>query len=269
MTYTAPVDDILSALKTVAHLDARLANGLYPGLDADTIRAVLEEAGKFASDVLAPLNQSADRAGLKLVDGVVETPPGFREAYNQFAAGGWTALPCPETYGGQGLPEIVSAPVGEIWNAANLAFGVCPLLTQGAIHAIEVGGSDALKETYLPKMVSGQWTGTMNLTEPHAGSDLSVIKSRAEPQLDGTYRITGTKIFISYGEHDMVENIIHLVLARLPDAPEGTRGISLFLVPKYLLNADGSLGSRNDGVCAGIEHKRGIKASPTCIRKCA
>ena len=267
MTYTAPVDDILSALKTVAHLDARLANGLYPGLDADTIRAVLEEAGKFASDVLAPLNQSADRAGLKLVDGVVETPPGFREAYNQFAAGGWTALPCPETYGGQGLPEIVSAPVGEIWNAANLAFGVCPLLTQGAIHAIEVGGSDALKETYLPKMVSGQWTGTMNLTEPHAGSDLSVIKSRAEPQSDGTYRITGTKIFISYGEHDMVENIIHLVLARLPDAPEGTRGISLFLVPKYLLNADGSLGSRNDVVCAGIEHKLGIKASPTCVMK--
>jgi acyl-CoA dehydrogenase len=267
MTYTAPVDDILSALKTVADLDARLANGVYPGLDGETIRAVLEEAGKFASDVLAPLNWSGDRVGLKLVDGCVETPPGFRDAYAQFAAGGWSALPCPQTYGGQGLPEIVSAPVCEIWNAANMAFGMCPLLTQGAIHAIEAGGSDALKGTYLPKMVSGEWTGTMNLTEPHAGSDLSGLKTRAELQSDGSYRITGTKIFISYGEHDLAENIIHLVLARLPDSQESTRGISLFLVPKFLVNADGSLGARNDVICAGIEHKLGLIASPTCVMK--
>jgi acyl-CoA dehydrogenase len=267
MTYTAPVDDIVSALKTAADLDGRLANGLYPGLDADTIRAVFEEAGKFAAEALAPLNAIGDRTGSKLVNGGVQSPPGFKEAYRQFADGGWSALPCPEAYGGQGLPEIVSAAVCEIWNSANMAFGMCPLLTQGAIHAIEAGGSDELKATYLPKMISGAWTGTMNLTEPHAGSDLSDLKSRAERQSDGTYRISGTKIFISYGEHDMAENIIHLVLARLPDAPAGTRGISLFLVPKFLLNADGSLGARNDVICAGVEHKLGIMASPTCVMK--
>jgi acyl-CoA dehydrogenase len=267
MTYTAPVDDIIFALKAVAGLDARLANGLYPGLDAETIRAVFEQAGTFASDVLAPLNASGDRAGSKLVNGAVITPAGFKDAYTQFASGGWSALPCPEAYGGQGLPEIVSAAVCEIWNSANMAFGMCPLLTQGAIHAIEAGGSDTLKATYLPKMISGAWTGTMNLTEPHAGSDLSELKTRAERQGDGSYKITGTKIFISFGEHDMAENIIHLVLARLPDAPGGTRGISLFLVPKFLLNVDGSVGARNDVVCAGIEHKLGITASPTCIMK--
>ncbi|MBR2537175.1 MAG: acyl-CoA dehydrogenase [Hyphomicrobium sp.] len=267
MSYSAPVDDIVTALKTVADLDVRLANGLYPGLDADTVRAVLDEAGNFAADVLAPLNWSGDRVGARWQDGNVSTPPGFADAYRQFSAAGWSALPCSEEFGGQGLPEIISSSVGEIWNAANLAFGLCPLLTQGAIHAIEAGGSDALKQTYLPKMVSGQWTGTMNLTEPHAGSDLSGLKTRAEKQADGTYRITGTKIFITCGEHDMAENIIHLVLARLPDAPAGTRGISLFLVPKFLLTADGTPGARNDVVCAGIEHKLGIMASPTCIMK--
>jgi acyl-CoA dehydrogenase len=267
MTYTAPVDDIISALKAVAGLDARLANGLYPGLDAETIRAVFDEAGSFASDVLAPLNASGDRTGSKLVNGAVVTPAGFKDAYTQFVSGGWSALPCPEAYGGQGLPEIVSAAVCEIWNSANMAFGMCPLLTQGAIHAIEAGGTETLKATYLPKMISGEWTGTMNLTEPHAGSDLSELKTRAERLAGGTYKISGTKIFISYGEHDMAENIIHLVLARLPDAPGGTRGISLFLVPKFLLNTDGSVGARNDVVCAGIEHKLGITASPTCVMK--
>ncbi len=267
MTYSAPVDDIVAALKTVADLDSRLASGIYSGLDAETIRAVFEEAGKFAADVLAPLNWSGDRVGSKLIDGSVVTPPGFRQAYRQFSDAGWSSLPCSEAHGGQGLPEIVSSAVCEIWNSANLAFGLCPLLTQGAIHAIEAGGSEALQATYLPKMVSGQWTGTMNLTEPHAGSDLSELKTRAERQGDGTYRITGTKIFITCGDHDMAENIIHLVLARLPDAPAGTRGISLFLVPKFLLNADGSLGERNDVICAGLEHKLGIMASPTCVMK--
>ncbi|MEQ1672549.1 MAG: acyl-CoA dehydrogenase family protein, partial [Hyphomicrobium sp.] len=267
MTYSAPVDDIVTALKTVADLDSRLANGLYPGLDGETIRAVLDEAGKFAGDVLAPLNWSGDRTGAKWSGGHVTTPAGFRDAYKQFTAGGWSALPCPEEFGGQGLPEIVSVSVCEIWNSANLAFGLCPLLTQGAIHAIETGGSDTLKATYLPKMVSGEWTGTMNLTEPHAGSDLSELKTRAERHADGSYRITGTKIFITCGEHDMADNIIHLVLARLPDAPGGTRGISLFLVPKFLLKDDGSVGARNDVICAGIEHKLGIMASPTCVMK--
>ena len=267
MTYSAPVDDIITALKTVADLDSRLADGTYPGLDADTIRAVFDEAGKFAADVLAPLNWSGDRTGAKLIDGVVVTPPGFSQAYKLFTESGWSALPCSETHGGQGLPEIISSAVCEIWNSANLAFGLCPLLTQGAIHAIEAGGSEALQATYLPKMVSGQWTGTMNLTEPHAGSDLSELKARAQRNGDGTYSITGTKIFITCGDHDMAENIIHLVLARLPDAAAGTRGISLFLVPKILLNADGSLGGRNDVVCAGLEHKLGIMASPTCVMK--
>ncbi|WP_041320920.1 acyl-CoA dehydrogenase [Hyphomicrobium denitrificans] len=267
MTYQAPVDDIVFALKTAAGLDDLLQRGLYVGLDADTIGAVIEEAGKFGAEVLAPLNASGDKVGSKFTDSAVTTPPGFRDAYRQFAEGGWSSLPCAETFGGQGLPQIVSAAVGEIWNASNVSFGLCPLLTQGAIHAIEAGSSDAIKAKYLPKMVAGTWTGTMNLTEPHAGSDLGPLSTRAEPQSDGTYRITGTKIFITYGEHDMAENIIHLVLARLPNAPAGTRGISLFLVPKFLVHDDGSLGGRNDVVCAGIEHKLGIMASPTCVMK--
>ncbi len=267
MTYNAPVDDIFAALKAVADLDRRLSDGLYPGLDAETIRAVLEQAGSFASEVLDPLNASGDKAGSKLVDGAVVTPAGFRDAYRQFASAGWSALPCAEAYGGQGLPEIVSVSVCEIWNSANMAFGMCPLLTQGAIHALEAGGSEALKAVYLPKMIAGDWTGTMNLTEAHAGSDLSDIKTRAVGQDDGTYFITGTKIFISFGDHDMAENIIHLVLARLPDAPAGTRGISLFLVPKFHVKDDGTLGEANDVVCAGVEHKLGITASPTCVMK--
>jgi alkylation response protein AidB-like acyl-CoA dehydrogenase len=267
MTYQAPVDDILLALKTAADFPGLAERGIYDGLDEDTLRSVIEEAGKFGADVLAPLNETGDRIGSKLVDGTVVTPPGWKEAYQAFAAGGWSALPAPEPYGGQGLPEIVSMAVGEIWNAANLSFGLCPLLTQGAIHALDAHGSDELKRRYLPKMVSGEWTGTMNLTEPQAGSDLGALKSKAVKQADGTYRIFGTKIFITYGDHELTDNIIHMVLARLPDAPPGTRGISLFLVPKRLVNDDGSLGARNDVVCAGLEHKLGIHASPTCVLK--
>ena len=265
MTYQAPVDDIFFALKTAGGLDEFLTAGTFDGLDEDTVRAVIEEAGNFGADVLAPLNWSGDRAGSKLANGQVQTPTGFAQAYKAFADGGWSALPCPTEYGGQGLPEIVAMAVCEIWNAANLSFGLCPLLTQGAIDAISVGGSDALKAAYLPNMISGKWTGTMNLTEPHAGSDLSALTTKAARHADGNYRINGTKIFITFGDHEMTENIIHLVLARLPDAPPGTRGISLFLVPKYLVNADGSLGARNDVVCVGLEHKLGIMASPTCV----
>lgn len=265
MTYQAPVDDIVFALKTAAGLDDLIDRGIYPGLDAETIAAVIEEAGKFGAEVLAPLNASGDKTGSKFSDTLVTTPQGFRDAYRQFAAGGWSTLPCSERFGGQGLPEVVSAAVSEIWHASNVSFGLCPLLTQGAIHAIETGGSEDLKAKFLPKMVAGTWTGTMNLTEPQAGSDLGALSTRAVRQDDGTYRITGTKIFITYGEHDMAENIIHLVLARLRDAPQGTRGISLFLVPKFFINADGSPGERNDVICAGIEHKLGIMASPTCV----
>ena len=267
MTYQAPVDDILHALKAAADLDDLIAHGLLDGVDEDTIRAVISEAGKFGAEVLDPLSAPGDRVGSKLIDGKVVTPPGWSQAYQQFAAGGWGALAAPEEWGGQNLPQVVATAAGEVWNASNLAFGLCPLLTFGAIDAVEAQGNEELKRTYLPKMVSGEWTGTMNLTEPHAGSDLSQLKTRAVKHADGSYRLTGTKIFITYGDHEMTENIIHLVLARLPDAPHGTRGISLFLVPKYLVNKDGSLGARNDVECAGLEHKLGIHASPTCVMK--
>jgi alkylation response protein AidB-like acyl-CoA dehydrogenase len=267
MTYQAPVDDIMHALKSAAGLDELMARGLIGELDEATIRAVIEEAGKFGAEVLDPLSAPGDKSGSKLVNGKVETPPGWRDAYQAFAAGGWGSLSAAEEWGGQNLPAIVATVAGEIWNSANMGFGLCPLLTLGAIDAIEAQASDALKRTYLPKMVSGEWSGTMNLTEPHAGSDLSQLKTRAEKQADGSYRLFGTKIFITYGEHELTDNIIHLVLARLPDAPPGTRGISLFLVPKILVNADGSLGAHNDVVCAGVEHKLGIHASPTCVMK--
>jgi 3-(methylsulfanyl)propanoyl-CoA dehydrogenase len=267
MTYQAPVDDILQALKSAAGLDDLIGRGLLGGVDEDTIRAVIEEAGKFGAEVLDPLSATGDRAGSKLIDGKVVTPEGWKEAYQQFAAGGWGALSAPEEWGGQNLPQVIATAAGEVWNSANLAFGLCPLLTFGAIDAIEAQGSEELKRLYLPKMVSGEWTGTMNLTEPHAGSDLSALKTRAVKQPDGSYRIFGTKIFITYGDHELTDNIIHLVLARLPDAPPGTRGISLFLVPKVLVGKDGSLGARNDVICAGVEHKLGIHASPTCVMK--
>ena len=267
MTYQAPVDDIMHALKTAAGLDGLIASGVLEGVDEETIRAVIAEAGKFGAEVLEPLDAVGDRAGSKLVDGEVVTPPGWKEAYAQYVAGGWNGLGAPQKWGGQELPQVVATAAAEIWDSANLAFGLCPLLTHGAIDALEAQGSDELKRTYLPKMVTGEWTGTMNLTESHAGSDLGQLRTRAERRADGTYRILGTKIFITYGDHEMTDNIVHLVLARLPDAPPGTRGISLFLVPKYLVNADGSLGARNDVTCAGVEHKLGIHASPTCVMK--
>ncbi|MEL6372765.1 MAG: acyl-CoA dehydrogenase [Pseudomonadota bacterium] len=267
MTYQAPVDDIMLSLKSAGRLEEMVAAGHLDGLDQETVRAIVEEAGKFASDVLDPLNRPGDLAGAQLSDGKVATPEGWQQAYDQFVEGGWAALPGPARYGGQGLPETVAMAACEIWNAANLSFGLCPLLTQGAIGALLATGSDELKEKYLPNMIAGAWTGTMNLTEPHAGSDLSLLKTTATPQDDGTYRLRGTKIYISYGEHELTENIIHFVLARLPDAPQGTRGISLFLVPKMMVNDDGSLGARNDVICAGLEHKMGIHAAPTCTMK--
>jgi alkylation response protein AidB-like acyl-CoA dehydrogenase len=266
MAYVTPIDDMMLAMETAAGLDDLITDGTIT-TDKDTIRAVIEEAGKFGAAVLEPLNWSGDREGAKLVNGAVQTPKGFKEAYAAFAEAGWTALPCAEEHGGQGLPQMVAMAAAEIWNATNMGFGLCPLLTNGAIDALEAHGTPAQKATYLSKMVSGRWTGTMNLTEPQSGSDLSHMQTKAVKQADGTYRITGTKIFITYGDHEMTENIVHLVLARLPDAPPGTRGISLFIVPKFLVKPDGSPGTRNDVVCAGVEHKLGIHASPTCVMK--
>ncbi len=263
MTYRAPVDDMLAAMR-VAGLDEALADGLHPDLSMDLVRSVLEEAGKVAGDVLAPLNRVGDVQGAKLKDGAITMPPGFREAYHAWAEGGWNALASPEAFGGQGLPALLNAACLEMWNAANMAFALGPLLTVGAIEALTAHGTPDLQQTYLPKLVSGEWMGTMNLTEPQAGSDLAALRTRAERVGDGTYRITGQKIYITYGEHDLTDNIVHLVLARLPDAPAGTRGISLFLVPKFFVNADGSLGAQNDVRCHSIEHKLGINASPTC-----
>ena len=267
MTYRAPVEDIMFALNTAVGLPGLIEREVYDGLDSDTVRAILEEAGRFGSDVLDPLNQIGDTAGSKLNDGDVTTPEGWKDAYTQFCEGGWCALSGPEQYGGQALPEVVSVAVSEIWNSANMSFSLCPLLSHGATAALQSHGSEELKNTYMPKMVSGEWPGTMNLTEPHCGSDLGALRTRAERQDDGTYKLYGTKIFISYGDHDLSENIVHLVLARASDAPEGTRGISLFLVPKFLVNEDGTVGGRNDVVTAGVEHKLGIHASPTCTLK--
>jgi alkylation response protein AidB-like acyl-CoA dehydrogenase len=255
---------MLATMRHVAGLDRLIADGLAPELEGGVAEAVLDEAAKFATDVIAPLNRVGDLNGSKLKDGAVTTPPGWKEAYKAWAEAGWNSLPAPEAYGGQGLPTLLQSACIEMWNSAAFAFALGPLLTVGAIEALYAHGSDHLKETYLAKLVSGEWMGTMNLTEPQAGSDLNALRSKAERQSDGTYRITGQKIFITYGEHDLTENIVHLVLARLPDAPPGTRGISLFLVPKYLVNADGSLGAHNDLRCSGIEHKLGIHASPTC-----
>jgi acyl-CoA dehydrogenase len=259
MTYRAPVGDIAFMMKHVAGLTAGQASGIYADLDDETLDAILNEAGKFAAERLAPLNWTGDRAGTSLKDGVVTTPPGWKAAYTDWAAAGWLALAADERFGGQGLPILLSSACTEIWNAANMAFALNPLLTMGAIEALAQHGSKDLQDRYLTKLVSGEWTGTMNLTEPQAGSDLAALRAKAEPQGDGTYKITGQKIYITYGEHDLTSNILHLVLARLPDAPPGTRGISLFLVPKFL-----SDGTRNDVRCSGVEHKLGIHASPTC-----
>jgi len=264
MTYRAPVADMIATLKHAVGLEEAVAGGLYGDLTLDDVTAILEEAGKFAADRIAPLNTIGDRHGTPFRDGVVTMPPGWKEVYTDWAAAGWNGLMADADFGGQGLPCVINSACIEMWNAASGAFGLGPLLTQGAIEAITAHASEELKAKYLPKMITGEWTGTMNLTEPSAGSDLSGLRTRAERAGDGTYRITGSKIYITYGEHDLTENIIHLVLARLPDAPAGTKGISLFLVPKFLVNADGSIGERNDVRCHSIEHKLGVHGSPTC-----
>jgi alkylation response protein AidB-like acyl-CoA dehydrogenase len=264
MTYRAPISDMLLALNHGAGLKAAAEAGHYGDFDIEITPAVLEEAGRFASEVLAPLNRSGDQHGARLNDGHVTTAPGWADAYGRWTAAGWNAVSGPEDFGGQGLPLAINAACTEIWSAANIAFGLCPLLTLSAIEALYTHGSDTLKKIYLEKLVSGEWTGTMQLTEPQAGSDVGALRSRAERSPDGSYRIFGTKIFITYGDHDMTDNIVHFVLARLPDAPAGTKGISLFLIPKFLVNADGSLGARNDIHASGLEHKLGMHASPTC-----
>jgi acyl-CoA dehydrogenase len=264
MTYRAPINDMLLALNHGAGLQAAVKAGHYGDFDADITAAVLEEAGRFASDVLAPLNRVGDENGIKLEANNVTTAPGWPDAYQRWTAAGWNAVSGPEAFGGQGLPLAINAACTEIWSASNIAFGLCPLLTLSAIEALDAHGSDELKNIYLEKLVSGEWTGTMQLTEPQAGSDVGALRTRAERAGDGSYRIKGTKIFITYGDHDMTDNIVHFVLARLPDAPAGTKGISLFLIPKFLVNADGSLGARNDIYASGVEHKLGMHASPTC-----
>ena len=263
--YVAPLKDMRFVLTELAGMAEVAALPGYEEASEDVVGAILEEAAKFAGGVLAPLNPVGDREGARWADRAVTMPTGFKDAYRQFSENGWGALDCSTEFGGQGLPKLIAAVVSEMWRASNHAFSLCPLLTRGAIEAIELTGSDEQKATYLPKMISGEWTGTMNLTEPQAGSDLAAVRTRAEPQADGSYRIFGQKIFITYGDHDMADNIVHLVLARLPDAPEGVKGISLFVVPKFLVNADGSLGARNDAYCVSIEHKLGIHASPTAV----
>lgn len=262
--YKAPVEEIAFTLNHVAGLGAALEAGRLGDLSGDLVDAILSEAGRFAGEEIAPLGESGDREGARLVDGAVITPKGWPALYKAWCEGGWNGLTGPQEFGGQALPHMLNVAALEMWNAASMAFALAPTLTMGAIEAVSKHGSDSLKKTFLGKMVSGEWTGTMNLTEPHAGSDLGVLKSRAERAGDGAYRIFGQKIFITWGEHDAADNIIHLVLARLPDAPAGTRGISLFLVPKFLVNGDGSLGARNDVFCHSIEHKLGIHGSPTC-----
>jgi len=265
MTYRAPVKDMLFVMKELAGIAELARLPAFEDAGYDTAQAVLEECARFNQDVVAPLNVEGDRNPSYFKDGQVFSTPGFKEAFRQFGEGGWQGLQHPTDFGGQGLPKLIGAACGEMINSANVSFALCPLLTDGAIEALLTAGSDAQKATFLPNMMSGKWTGSMNLTEPQAGSDLSLVRTRAEPQPDGTYKLFGTKIFITWGEHDMAENIVHLVLARVVGAPEGVKGISLFIVPKFLVNADGSLGARNDAHCVSIEHKMGIKASPTAV----
>jgi alkylation response protein AidB-like acyl-CoA dehydrogenase len=267
--YRAPLKDMRFVLNELAGLEEVAKLPGYEEATPDTVGAILEEAARFASQVLDPLNRSGDQEGSKWADGEVRTPKGFRDAYRRFAEGGWNALPFEPGWGGQGLPKLVATPVDEMWTSANMSFSLCPLLTQGAVHALALRGSQALQQAYLPKMVAGEWTGTMNLTEPQAGSDLALVKTKAvrvKDEKEGNhYLISGQKIFITYGEHDLTKQIVHLVLARTPDAPEGTKGISLFVVPKFLVKPDGSLGERNGARCASLEHKLGIHASPTAV----
>jgi alkylation response protein AidB-like acyl-CoA dehydrogenase len=263
--YTPPLRDLRFLLDEIVDLET--LSGLE-GLETptpDLVDAILEEAGKLASEVFAPLNQTGDQQGSRLADGEVRTPDGFKEAYRQFVDGGWNGVPFETEFGGQGMPRVIALAVQEMWASANLSLSLCPMLTQGAIELIASHGAEREKQTFLHKMIAGEWTGTMNLTEPQAGSDVGALRTKAEPQADGTYRITGSKIFITWGEHDVAENIIHMVLARTPNAPPGTKGISCFIVPKFLVNDDGSLGARNDVRCVSLEHKLGIHASPTAV----
>ena len=265
MSYRAPLNDMMFVLEHLAGIDEVAKLPGFEEAGRDTAAAVLEESARFNEGVVAPLNRDGDIAPSSLADGVVTTSRGFRDAFRQFGEGGWQGVQHPSQLGGQGLPKLIGTPCNEMLNSANLSFALCPLLTDGAIEALLTAGSPQQQELYIPKLVSGQWTGTMNLTEPQAGSDLAQVRTRAHRQPDGSFRITGQKIFITYGEHDMAENIVHLVLARTPEAPEGVKGISLFIVPKFLVNADGSPGRRNDVWCSSIEHKLGIKASPTAV----
>lgn len=265
MTYTAPLKDMRFVLRHLAGLPGLLSLPAFRDYDMETLDAVLEEAAKLAQDVIAPLNAVGDKAGARAENGVVRMPEGFKAAYDAFSAGGWNGVPFPTDLGGGGLPWTMAIATQEMVTSANMAFSLCPLLNQGAVEMLLAHGSEDQKAMYLPKMIAGEWTGTMNLTEPQAGSDVGALKTRAEPAGDGTWRIKGTKIFITYGEHDMADNIIHLVLARTPNAPEGTKGISCFIVPKFLVNPDGSLGRRNDLRVVSTEHKLGIHASPTCV----
>lgn len=265
MSYIAPVKDMLFCMKELAGLEAVAQLPGFEDAGLETAQAVLEECARFNQEVLAPLNFEGDRNPSSWKDGQVTTTPGFRQAFRQFAEGGWQGLQHPSDFGGQNLPKTIGAACIEMINSANMSFALCPLLTDGAIEALLTAGTPEQQALFLPKMISGEWTGTMNLTEPQAGSDLALVRTRAEPQPDGSYKVFGTKIFITYGEHDMADNIVHLVLARVTGAPEGVKGISLFLVPKFLVKADGSLGARNDAHCVSIEHKLGIKASPTAV----
>ncbi|GAA6202726.1 acyl-CoA dehydrogenase [Aquicoccus sp. SU-CL01552] len=265
MSFTAPVRDLLFNIEHLSGWPEISGLPQHDGLDLSDVSAVLEEFGRFCAEEIAPLNAPGDQAASRIENGKVILPEGFARAYAQFVEMGWQSLQHPEAHGGQGLPRVVGAAATEILNAANMSFALCPLLTDGAIEALLTAGSEAQKATYLEPLVSGRWTGTMNLTEPQAGSDLSLVRSRAEPADDGSYRLTGTKIFITYGEHDMAENTVHLVLARTPGAPEGVKGISLFVVPKYMVQADGALGPRNAVRCVSVEHKLGVKASPTAV----
>ena len=262
--YRAPVEEITFTMKHVAGMRAAIEAGTLGDLSEDLVDAILAEAGRFATEEVAPLGAIGDRQGAVKEGAAVRMPDGWKELYRRWIEGGWNALSGPVEYGGQGLPTLLGVAALEMWNSGSMAFGIGPTLTMGAVEALEEHASEELKARYLEKLVSGEWMGTMNLTEPQAGSDLAALRARADRAGDGTYRIFGQKIFITYGEHDFTDNIVHLVLARLPDAPAGTRGISLFLVPKFLVNEDGSLGARNDVFCASIEHKLGIHASPTC-----
>ena len=265
MSYVAPVKDMLFNIEHLARIDQIAQLPGFEDAGLDTAQAVLEEAAKFNEGVLSPLNWEGDKNPSAWSNGVVTATAGFKEAFKQFADAGWQGLQHPTAFGGQGLPKTIGSVCGEMQNSANMSFALCPLLSDGAIEALLTAGSDELKATYLEKLISGQWTGTMNLTEPQAGSDLAMVRTRAEPQADGTFKVFGTKIYITWGEHDMAENIVHLVLARVQGAPEGVKGISLFVVPKFMVKADGSVGARNDVHCVSIEHKMGIKASPTAV----